>query len=146
MHSNASLRLPSPYPLPQAGEGNTVRRKMAGMHPFRSVLFFVAFALGTNVSAATAYRCVDAHGAISFQDTPCAIGARQSKLALPDTPAPAPAPANDADAAPPPAPPPPRDVKPLPPDSAPIAPSVYLCTRYDGTRYISDDGHGGSVA
>jgi hypothetical protein len=110
-------------------------------HP-RIALILISLAACSALQAATAYKCVDAHGAISFQDQPCAAGNRQSTIALPNTEPAAPPDATDAPAAivatSPPIteiPPPPR----IPP------PEFYLCTRYDGSRYISDTGEGGSA-
>ncbi|HEY0232079.1 MAG TPA: DUF4124 domain-containing protein [Dokdonella sp.] len=96
--------------------------------------------------AAGAYKCTRADGSVSFQDQPCAIGAKQQRLSLPSDPYVAPAaddeqePAADIPASTNvparSAPPPPR----VPP------PSFFLCSRYDGTRYISQTGQGGGAA
>jgi hypothetical protein len=94
--------------------------------------------------ATTAYKCTDARGAVSFQDQPCRAGTRQQTIALPDA-APA-TPAPTVDATPPdsaPAPAPVVDTPPAPPPIPP--PAFYLCTRYDGSRYVSDTGQGGSA-
>jgi hypothetical protein len=108
------------------------------MRTLCAVLFLMTLASGNALHAATAYKCVDAKGAIAFQDHPCASGTRQSTMRLPDSlPAPPPAPASDdasdADSEPEP------EVAQIPP------PNFYLCTRYDGTRYMSDTGEGGSA-
>lgn len=112
----------------------------------RALLFVVLAPTAANaLHAATAYKCVDVRGAISFQDQPCRSGSRQQTIALPDDPPPphaAPADANSGDS----------------PPSGPVAqaasaasrplhppPSFYLCTRYDGSRYMSDTGQGGSA-
>ena len=94
--------------------------------------------------ATTAYKCVDARGAISFQDRPCARGSTQQTIALPDSPAPASA---AAPAPPPPDAPPADAAPPLASTAAPAIPppDFYLCTRYNGQRYISEDGRGGSA-
>ena len=94
--------------------------------------------------AATAYKCVDARGGITFQDRPCSAGARQDKIALPDPgTAPAPMPAAPAPA---PVEPPAPEIADEHLESPRIPPpSFYLCTRYDGTTYISDTGEGGSA-
>jgi hypothetical protein len=107
-------------------------------------LVFVLALMPSPTFAATAYKCVDAKGAISFQDQPCRAGTKEQQIHLrefappPDTPAPEREPeyAYDAsDVEPPPAPVPAR----IPP------PKFYLCTRYDGTRYMSDTGQPGSA-
>jgi hypothetical protein len=95
-------------------------------------------------SAATAYKCVDAKGAISFQDQPCRAGVKEQQIHLrdssPEPPPPAAEPAEpeyayDApDVAPP-----PREAPRTPP------PKFYLCTRYDGSRYMSDTYQPGSA-
>jgi hypothetical protein len=88
--------------------------------------------------AATGYKCVDADGRVSFQDTPCADAARGDAFFYPDAQPAAPA----AEAEPPPAP----DAAPLGAPAAPepgaarAAPEFYLCTRFDGEQYYSDDG------
>jgi hypothetical protein len=94
-------------------------------------------------SAATAYKCVDAKGTISFQDQPCRAGTKEQQIhlrefaPLPEPPAAAerePEYAHDAPDVP---------ASPQPPRIPP--PKFYLCTRYDGTRYMSDTGEGGSA-
>jgi hypothetical protein len=117
------------------------------MRPFRAALLLMTLASSNALHAATVYKCVDAKGAVAFQDHPCASSARQITLRLPDAPPPPPAPADDsadddsapapevAQALPQPPPPPPQ----IPP------PNFYLCTRYDGSRYMSDTGQGGSA-
>jgi hypothetical protein len=90
----------------------------------------------------TAYKCVAANGAVSYQATPCAHGQRQQAMQLSDDApgAPSPAPSSSvADAAPrvaaaPPAPP-------IKPPSAPL-PAMYRCSRAtDGKPYISNNGN-----
>jgi len=116
------------------------------MRPFRVALFLSALAIGSAAHAATAYKCVDAKGAISFQDRPCRSGEKQQSIPLPDS-----APAPEATAMPPPpsAVPPPI---PVPPEPAPAPvpqippPEFYLCTRADGSTYLSEDGQGSSMA
>ncbi|HKE46544.1 MAG TPA: DUF4124 domain-containing protein [Rhodanobacteraceae bacterium] len=95
------------------------------------------------VAAATAYKCIDARGAVTFQDKPCPAGAKQSSMTLPDPEPVAPAPVASE---PPPPPNPGPDPLPLPPPVVRDPPQqFYLCTRYDGTTYISDTGEGGSA-
>ena len=109
----------------------------------RCALLLSLLAYGScTASAATAYKCVDAKGAITFQDQPCRAGTKEQRIPLrefappPETPA-APAEPEYAYDAPDIAPPPP------PPRMAP--PKFYLCTRYDGSRYMSDTGEPGSA-
>jgi hypothetical protein len=116
------------------------------MRPFHAAVLLMTLAVSVSLHATTVYKCVDAKGAIAFQDHPCASSTRQSTMRLPDVPPPPPPadePADmDTDSAPPPeiaeAPPEP-DIPGIPP------PNFYLCTRYDGTRYMSDTGEGGSA-
>lgn len=100
-----------------------------------------ALALSGTLHAATAYKCVDAHGDIAFQDHPCDPNARQNRLTLPDDPSPpAPVAEQSIDSTIP------APTEETPPSMARVAPpSFYLCTRYDGSRYISDTGQGGSA-
>jgi hypothetical protein len=98
-----------------------------------------------SASAATAYKCVGPRGAISFQDHPCRSGDKQDAIALPDSGPSSTAPPPDAavaDAAAPDADPPVQP--PAPPPIPP--PAFYLCTRQDGSRYISDTGQRNSTA
>jgi uncharacterized protein DUF4124 len=108
----------------------------------RIILMLIAIATAGASQAATVFKCTDARGAISFQDHACAASAKQQTIAMPDPPPPeAPAPPVPA---PPEAPLAGSDASPPPmPRIAP--PSFYLCTRYDGTRYVSDTGEGGSA-
>ena len=71
-------------------------------------------------SAATAYKCVDAKGAITFQDQPCRAGTKEKRIPL-------------------------REFAPPPPPPRMVPPKFYLCTRYDGSRYLSDTGEPGSA-
>jgi hypothetical protein len=96
------------------------------------------------VRAVEVFRCTAADGAVVYQDRPCANGQAQQSIQLPDDPAPAPAmpeaePATDA---------PSTSAEPAP--EAPVAveagPEFLLCTRADGSRYISEDGLGGGSA
>lgn len=106
----------------------------------RTIAMLIGFAAVGVLHAATAYKCVDARGAIAFQDHPCESNVRQSRLTLPDDPSPPPAPIVDQETVSANAP----SIDPTP--IARIAPpSFYLCTRYDGSRYISDTGQGGSA-
>jgi hypothetical protein len=120
---------------------------MSRMRPLRAALLVTALAIGGIAHAATAYKCVDARGAISFQDQPCRTGQKQQSIRLPDSPPPA---ETIAAAAPPPtAVPPPQPVPPTPapPPTPQIPPpAFYLCARADGSTYMSDDGQGSSMA
>ena len=112
------------------------------MHLWRTALLLIPLLAATAaVRAATAYKCIDGKGAVSFQDQPCAAGLRQQVIALPDAPPPAETPAATQASPPHVAPSPP--VTQSPPQIPP--PAFYLCTRYDGSRYISDTGRGGSA-
>jgi hypothetical protein len=108
----------------------------------RIVLALIAIAAAGTVQATTGYKCVDARGAVSFQDRPCATSAKQQTITLPDPPPPAPplveTVADTTQA-------PPDDLAQPPPVPLIPPPSFFLCTRYDGTRYISDTGEGGSA-
>jgi hypothetical protein len=94
------------------------------------------------VADTTAYKCVAANGAVTYQGTPCAHGQRQETIQLTDdagavsSPAPS---SSVADTTPPvaiaPAAPAPK------PPSAPL-PQLYRCTRAtDGKPYISSNGN-----
>jgi hypothetical protein len=111
------------------------------MRTLRALAFLIA--LTGAAHAATVYKCTDAKGAVGFQDHPCVANARQQTIAMPDPPPAPPAPT---------APPPPDESdEPVaesyrpPPLPAIPPPSFFICTRYDGTRYISDTGEGGSA-
>ena len=93
--------------------------------------------------AASVYRCVGTDGSASFQDRPCQSGLSQRVVRLPDAP-PAPIPT---------APPADVDVPDMNVTAAPVvvaptiaAPDFFLCTRHDGSRYVSEDGRHGSSA
>ena len=118
------------------------RRNIHAMRPPAIPTLLILLAACSTLHAATAYKCVDARGAISFQDQPCRRGATQRAIALPDEPPTAPAsaaapPADDTALQPPAQP---SQPPPIPP------PAFYLCTRQDGSRYISDTGQHGSTA
>lgn len=98
--------------------------------------------LGGGAAAAqddiTIYRCTDARGHLTLQDSPCAGDEAQQtrRMLQPDDPPPRPAIAPSAPAA---------------PESSPAAAPVvvihaprpmYECVRPDGSRYTSDDGDG----
>lgn len=110
------------------------------------VLILAAYVIlligGPCVHATDVYRCSSANGVV-FQDQPCRDGQSQRRVKLPDDP-PAPAQssaATDEGTAPHPAP--------AVPDAAPArvtAPAFFLCTRHDGSVYLSEDGIGGRSA
>ena len=117
------------------------------MRPLSAALFVTLLAIGSAAHAATAYKCVDAKGAISFQDRPCRSGEKQQSIRLPDSAPSAEAPPTETP--PPTAPPQPQPVPPIPaPAQAPQIPppAFYLCTRADGSTYLSEDGQGSSMA
>jgi hypothetical protein len=107
----------------------------------RRLVFLLAL-MSSPTFAATAYKCVDAKGAISFQDQPCRAGTQEQQIHLHDF-APPPPPATSAGPEPEYAYDAPDVAPPSPPRVPP--PKFYLCTRYDGTRYMSDTGEGGSA-
>jgi hypothetical protein len=109
----------------------------------RALAFLLALTCAGTLHAATVYKCVDAKGAVSFQDRPCAANTRQQTIAMPDPPPPPPPPPVEPVAETP--PPDIDDIAPPQPIPATPPPQFYLCTRYDGTRYISDTGEGGSA-
>lgn len=120
---------------------------MLRMRPLRAALVVIALVIGSVAHAATAYKCIDARGAIAFQDQPCRTGQKQQSIRLPDSAPPAETIA--AEAPPPSAMPPPQPVPPIPapPPTAQIPPpAFYLCTRADGSTYMSEDGQGSSMA
>lgn len=103
---------------------------------FAVLLFVLA---GGDVHAEDVFKCVATNGQVVYQQTPCAHGARQERIVLPDSaPASPPAPpiAAPAMAATVAAPPPPP--APLPP-----IPRMYGCVRAtDSSKtYISDNGN-----
>ena len=110
------------------------------------LLMAITTQAGLPAQAASAYKCTRADGSVSFQDQPCKTGAKQQRLSLPNDPYVAPA-ATDGQSA--------ESDTPVP-ASAPAraaastprmpAPSFFLCSRYDGTRYISQSGKGGGAA
>lgn len=116
------------------------------MQGMRGILCLVLLATGACAEAANVYRCTARDGSVGFQDRPCADDQAQQKLALPDDPPP---PAQ-TDAA----------TGPLAVDDAPIIappttvappvadapPDFFLCTRYDGSRYLSEAGVGSRSA
>jgi hypothetical protein len=123
-----------------------LRRKMSFMRPLRATLLLVSsLAMTGALHAATAYKCVDARGAVAFQDRPCAKGAKQSKMYLRDEAPPPPALPPDTgdsemiEAEPVAQTPPPAQAPAVPP------PQFFLCARYDGSIYLSDTGQGGSA-
>ena len=94
-----------------------------------------------SVAAATIYRCVGNDRVIKFQDKPCLAAESSRRIELAQPP-----PASN----PPVAQSPVTQATQIPPvDSAPALhttvaekPSATLCTREDGSRYLSESGHG----
>lgn len=97
------------------------------------------------VSAAPAFKCTATDGSVAFQDRPCARGTHQQRLSLPEyatPPAAADAQAADRDATTPPE----TAASAATPAAREPPPSFFLCTRYDGSRYSSDNGVGDRYA
>ena len=117
------------------------RRRMARMRRLRLLAVFL-LASPSGAGAVEVLRCTAADGSIVYQDRPCASGQAQQTLQLPDDPPPPaaaePEPAADAPALP-------DEPAPEPPVPAIPAPGFVLCTRADGSRYISDDGFVGGT-
>jgi hypothetical protein len=93
--------------------------------------------LSLSATAGTAYKCADADGHVSFQDKPCAGAAHTEEIRYDDVaPAVEPPPATVVEA------PAATIVDPPQPPPAEVAaaPEFYLCNRYDGAQYYSDDG------
>jgi hypothetical protein len=115
--------------------------------PFLSIAFGAVTVLASAAShAASAYKCTRADGSVSFQDQPCTGATKQQRLSLPNDPYVAPADADEQNAEPdaPAATNAPARVAAPAPRTPP--PSFFLCSRYDGTRYISQTGKGGGAA
>ncbi|HEX7339035.1 MAG TPA: DUF4124 domain-containing protein [Rhodanobacteraceae bacterium] len=107
------------------------------MRVFGPSILLLLLVVAMPAAATTVYKCVDAHGRISYRDTPCPRGQHQALQQLhawtpPPTAEPAPTPAaSAAPAAPPVAPRQPR----VPP------PTVFLCTNVtNGKTYLSQTG------
>jgi hypothetical protein len=115
--------------------------------PFLSIAFVAITVLASSAShAASAYKCTRADGSVSFQDQPCTGAAKQQRLSLPNDPYVLPTDADEQNAEP--------DARAAANVPARVAapaprtppPSFFLCSRYDGTRYISQSGKGGGAA
>jgi hypothetical protein len=97
-------------------------------------------------SAAIAFKCTAVDGTVSFQDRPCRATEKTQKLDLSDKPSPNPGLPRNA----------PTQPARMPASDSPAVaataihaaapPSGFLCTRDDGSRYLSDDGIGESRA
>ncbi len=100
--------------------------------------------VGVCAGASSVYRCTGTGGAPAYQDRPCRGGEKQVVVPLHDAVA---TPPSDASPVPPEDAPKRDDV---PSAAAPVAhiapPSFFLCARFDGSRYLSDDGIGGRNA
>jgi hypothetical protein len=100
------------------------------------------FALsGGPVRATSVYRCFGRDGVVKFQDRPCQRDEPGQRIELPDSPLAPVAKADEPDLDP--------SVTPEPADSAapienpaPPGPAATLCTREDGSGYLSDSGSG----
>lgn len=89
-------------------------------------------------SAAVAFKCTARDGAVSFQDRPCAVNEHAETLQLAEDP-PLQTAGNVAPAMPP-ADAPAKAVASLPTPPQRSPPTGFLCTRDDGSRYLSDTG------
>jgi hypothetical protein len=112
------------------------------MRFMRNAFALIALIAAASAHATSVYKCVDAKGAISFQDHPCAANTRQQTLTLPDPPPPPSTAASTPEESESPAAQPEAQQQTAPPMPPP---SFFLCTRYDGSRYISDTSQGGSA-
>ena len=97
----------------------------------------LVLSIAGSAHATEVYRCDGGSGPV-FQDAPCASNQQQTRIRLASEPAAPPAPdATTIDAAPA----APAQVNaPLAPHAP--APSFFLCTAGDGSRYVSDTGQG----
>lgn len=90
--------------------------------------------------AGTVYKCTDAHGRVTYRDTPCAADQRQQVVHLADAP-PMPAPPSSTPALPLPPPPPAPAPAPAPRVSQAPSPVLYRCMRAtDDSTYLSRTG------
>ncbi len=101
------------------------------------IAMLIALCMPCLAVAGEVYKCTDAQGSVAFQDFPCPVDVKQSRLYLPDVPA-TPSQAAPDDNAPQPSAPPPvaaaRRQTPLPP--------IWLCqSADDGSRYFSRNGN-----
>lgn len=105
----------------------------------RAVLFAsLLLATATSQADVVAYRCTDATGAVSLQDTPCEQSAQQQRRTLPTPRAPEPRPPTAVVR---PLPAGPEPTAPATPDTVPRDPApLYLCRRYDGQTRESTTG------
>lgn len=104
------------------------------------VLLFSAHLVAL-ADAASIYRCVGADGVIRFQDQACRSDENSRRIELPDAPAPASVAVPSDEGKVPPAPAT-VDVAPQRVPEPEPAVTATLCTREDGSRYLSDNGHG----
>src|SRR5690606_24110000 len=93
------------------------------------------------VDATSIYRCVGADGVVKFQDQACRIDESSRRIELPDAPSiqEVTPPRYDAKVLPAPSP------SAVQRDTAAViepGPAATLCTREDGSRYLSDSGRG----
>lgn len=108
------------------------------------LLAVLAWAAGGSAMAQTVYKCTNAQGQLSFQDSPCASGDRERVLHL-HVREPTPAASRAAPAASSsPAPPPTALAAPAPraPARTYQLPQLYRCVHAtDGKTYVSRNGH-----
>lgn len=106
--------------------------------PCLSALALLFFAV-TPLMAGTVYKCVNAGGHVSYQDTPCPHGQRQQRLHLSNAQVPSPPATPATSVASSPAP---ESKQEPPPRARPPPPVLYRCIRAtDGSAYLSRDGH-----
>lgn len=129
-------------------------------HPFALLLLLIGSGMTTaNAAEVTIYRCTDASGALTLQNSPCPKGMKQEARTMPGvntvpmapgqtdttapattapatvpTPAPTTTPSSPPTATPTPATPPASaDTRRLPP------PVLFQCTTYDKDTYVTED-------
>lgn len=110
------------------------------MRPVRLLALLCLAIMASPVMAGTVYKCTDAHGHVTYRDTPCAADSRQQVVHLADAPS---MPASPSTAATPPLPPlpAPTPTPPAPRVSRVPPPVLYRCMRAtDDTTYLSRTG------
>lgn len=108
----------------------------------RCALLLLLLLAAASAKATTVFKCTAADGTVGFQDHPCDAHVRQQRLQLQDAAPASAAPAEASAAATSATAPVAAPVATAPPPPRPPAPDAYLCTRYDGSRYLSEDGVG----
>lgn len=109
------------------------------MHRCLPRLALVLGVLPFGAGAADVYKCTAADGTVGFQDHPCIASTREERIHFveyatpPAVQTPAAEPAAEAPSAP---------TVQAPATARAALPAAFLCTRFDGSRYLSDDGVG----